>query len=438
VLLFLAVCSTAHAQLGLNQKRISETQWRRGFHGFNMIAEANELERITIREFQQLPSRDVLVIVMGKLTNLPISVTRHFNDGGSALIASDSSQSPNGATIAGFMFGNIRKYPTRGPDSFFEMQDCPIVRDFAPHPIVANVNALVTNRPGYILTIDSTVADLPAGFRGTSIVGASENRSGGRAVAVGDQSIFTNQMLIHGDNTLFANDTIKWLKHDRCRKLLVLVDGTEYPMLDPTDVVVNVPPPSQEEVMDALKDIPPSAVLDFANSVATVVEDENMVNEFIHDSVDKIPKSAFNRFYIYLLFGIACLSFIAAFLFQRKLQSHTASEVAFRRSRGQQVDLKAVQFVERQQAARFLLDKFCFDMDNRQFGDWPNFPAGLVAADDSESKNVFESMTKMSVLYRSKPTKFWTRKKLASLEKEVNHWRSHFESRPETSKQTVT
>lgn len=183
--------------------------------------------------------------------------------------------------------------------------------------------------------------------------------------------------------------------------------------------------------MDALQNLPPSAMLEFANSVATVVEDENMVNDFLHDSVEKVPDSVMNRFYILLMFGIACLTFVAAFLFQRKLQSHTASEVALRNASGEQNDLKAIQFQERQQAAHFLLDKFCFDLAGTRFGNWPSFPTGLDVGSDRESKSIFESMTKMSVLYRSKPAGFWTRKKLSSLEKEVGRWRTYFKDHPE-------
>lgn len=430
---FLCVSSTAFAQLGLNQERISEAQWRRGFHGFNMITEGNDLERITLDEFQSAQPKDVLIIVIGRLRNLPLHVTNHVNLGGSALVASDSTQ-PFNANFAGFQFARLVSFPTRDSEAFAEMKDCPLVTDCRDHPVMTDVAEIVTNRPGFILSDHrSTLATLPSSFRrrgrSKSFAAASEFRSGGRAIAVGDQSVFTNQMIIYGDNALFANQAVKWLKKDSVKKFLILVDGVEYSGLDPGDVIVDVPPPTQKEVLDAIQDVPPSAMLEFANSVAAVVEDENMVNDFIHDSTDNIPEWFLNRLYIFLLFTIACCAFVAAFIFQGKLQAQTASEVALKRSRDEQVDIKAIQFRERQQAAHFLLDKFCVDLANRRFSDWPSFPTEMNFDEDQQSKNVFESMTKMSVLYKSKPTGFWTRRRLAKLEKEIVCWRQYFENR---------
>ncbi|WP_075084056.1 DUF4350 domain-containing protein [Mariniblastus fucicola] len=432
VFLFACVLSpaTANAQFGLNQQRISESQWSRGFHGFNMIAEGNDLQRITLREFQSSDSADVLLIVIGRLRGLPLNVIKHVNNGGSAMVASDSTRPFSEATFSGVRFGKLQGYRTRPADAFGEMQDCPIVRDIQNHPIVSGVDEIVTNQPGYLMAgRQETIAWLPI-YRNRrqtyAFAAANQNRNSGRFVALADQSIFTNQMIVYGDNARFADQTIKWLKDGKRTKLLILVDGEESTSLDPADVIVDVPPPSQREVMDALQELPPAAMLEFANSVATVVEDENMINDFIHDSLDRVPESAMNRFYIFLMFGIACLALVVAFVCQRKLQNKTASVVAFKRSRNEQNDIKKIQFHERQQAAHFLLDKFCVHQAGRRFNDWPSFPTEMVSGKDRESKSVFESMTRMSILYKSKPTSFWTRNKLAKLKNEVERWREYF------------
>ena len=49
---FFAFPSIALAQFGIEQQGISEAQWSRGFHGFNMIAEGNDLERISVEQFR--------------------------------------------------------------------------------------------------------------------------------------------------------------------------------------------------------------------------------------------------------------------------------------------------------------------------------------------------------------------------------------------------
>lgn len=444
--LFFLLCFTpslAYAQYGLGQERISESQWSRGFHGLNMIAAGNELEHIALEEFRDSRPEDVLVVVIGQLKGLPLNITNHVNNGGAALVASDSSRPYSNVSFAGFRFGRIYgPYQTNDEESFEGMQDCPVIRNFSDHPIVDGVNEIITNRPGFITSgRRETVAWLPTSFRyrrrARSFIAANEFRNGGRVVAVGDQSVFTNQMIFFGDNATFANQTLKWLKNEKRKKLLILMDGSEHSALDPSDVLVDVPPPTQQEVLDALEDLPPSAILEFANSVATVVEDENMVNEFIHDSVDNIPEWALRRFYVFLMFGIACFALVVAYVCQGKLQSQTASEVAWKKSQGEQTDVKTIQFRERQRAAHFLLDRFCVDIAGRHFNDWPSFPTEIVMEDDQESKSIFESMTKMGILYKSKPTDFWTRRKLSKLENEVSRWRHYFESRPSIQNATT-
>ena len=135
LVLFLAqlfFCSgMIHAQFGLNQERISESEWSRGFHGFNMIAEGNDLERISLREFRSSPASDVLVVVLGRLSNLPLHVTNHVNKGGAALVASDSSQRFLDSRFAGFLFAELPDYPTRDSEAFGGMVDCPLIKDLS-------------------------------------------------------------------------------------------------------------------------------------------------------------------------------------------------------------------------------------------------------------------------------------------------------------------
>jgi len=432
---FFVFPSVTMAQFGIDQERISEAQWRRGFHGFNMIAEGNGLERISVEQFHAAESTDVLLVVIGNLRNLPLHVTNHVNKGGAALLASDSSKPRRDVTFAGFSFEKMTSYPMNDPNAFDGMHDCPIVSDFRPHPVLAGVSEIVTNRPGFVgASRNSTLARLPSTYRGRTsgaFIAASENRNGGRAVVVGDQSIFTNQMILYGDNAIFANQAIKWLKNERPKKMLILVNGSEHSTLNPADVAIDLPPPSTEDVMDALENLPPTAILDFANSVATVVEDEDMINEFIHDTMDKIPERSISRFFIFLMFSVACFTFVAAFLFQGKLQRQTASEVVFKQSGQEQNEMKVIQMRERQQAAHMLLDRFCVFQAGRRFNDWPSFPTGLQVAADRDSQNIFESMRKTSILYRSKQSDFWTRKRLANLEKTVQQWQTYFNARPE-------
>ena len=50
---------------------------------------------------------------------------------------------------------------------------------------------------------------------------------------------------------------------------------------DPQSVAVQLPPPTREQVWNALQQLPPELLLEFGNEIATLVEDENLVNELM-------------------------------------------------------------------------------------------------------------------------------------------------------------
>ena len=256
-----------------------------------------------------------------------------------------------------------------------------------------------------------------------AFIASVENRSGGRLLAAADQSIFTNQMIAYEDNDLFAYQSLLWLKGENRKHVMVICNGKVQPSLDPSDVELSIPPPSASEVMEALRSLPPSAMLEFGNSVATVLEDQNMVNEFIHENMDKVSDVQMNRFLIFLFFGLICLTFVVAFVLQKKLLRQTASVVASQRKRRELKQRKSQESHERQWAAGILLDSICIELANRRYNDWPGFPLGLNLDDDPESKFIFRSMTKASNSFKSKPQSYWNRKRLQELEQELFAWR---------------
>ena len=148
-----------------------------------------------------------------------------------------------------------------------------------------------------------------------------------------DQSVFANQMLVHGDNAIFAQQAMNWLTGEHRTHLLVIADGSVQSALDPEGVEVLLPPPTRQEVFNALKNLPPSAMLEFGNAVVTVVEDENMVNEFIHSSVDQVRPVVMRRALIFFSFAFICTVSLFTYIWQKKLMRQTASEVAFKRSK---------------------------------------------------------------------------------------------------------
>jgi hypothetical protein len=265
---------------------------------------------------------------------------------------------------------------------------------------------------------------------------AMENQAGNRIIGVADQSAFSNQMITYKDNALFADRAIEWLKNRERKYFLIVADGRAFtptvpaglstdspfdPPFDPSDL----PAPTQDDVLNALENLPPSALLEFANEVATVAEDDNLLNDFIHDNLAKVSDVKMNRFLLFLMFAMASVTFVLAFIWQKSLQNQTASQVAVKGERKQAKNLKSQQARDRHWAARVLLNSLCVELADRPFNDWPEFPSGLQVGTDVESKAVFNSMTKFSNLFKTKPDTYWTRSRLRKLEREVKEWQEY-------------
>jgi len=409
------------------QEKVSESEWKRGYHGFNMICEGVGLQHVTVDQAYAVPQNELVVVLFGDIRRIPILLENVISNGGSVLAATDSSSGAQVRT-SGISFRPNRSYRTRQVDSFADYIDCPVVSDIRSHIITQGISEIATNRPGALVSsLNSRLAYLP--YEGTTqknkaFIAAMEYRRGGRIVGVADQSVFSNQMIIYRDNALFADQTIRWLKRKKQKYVLVISDGKEYSSHVPSDVVLDMPAPTSKEIVDAIKNLPPAALVEFANSVATVVEDDDLVNDFLHDKIDNVSDGKLNRFFIFLMFSVVCLSFIAAFLFQKKLLRHTGSEVESEKSRRAQQQQRHIQARERQWAAHVLLDSFCVDIANRHFNDWSAFPLGLELGDDREAKSIFKELTKASNLYKTKQSSYWSRNRLRQLERDTIRWRA--------------
>jgi hypothetical protein len=429
---------TVQTSSAIAQDSISESQWKRGYHGFNMICAGIGLTPVALKDVQNVQADELVIVVFGDLQpddfkSLSWVMARHVENGGAMLVASDCTVGSAVGLTADITFRPLDSIPANENDWFNAIPDCPIVSDIRPHEITNGVTAIVANRPGALEPrLSSRIAYLPiqaSSRRSYAFMATKENREGGRLLAVADQSVFSNQMIIYRDNALFTDQAMQWLVAGKRKHVLVISDGRSYTAQVPEDVELDLPSPSQKDVLDALKNLPPSALLEFANSVATVVEDEEMVNDFIHDSLDQIPDVKMNRFLMFLMFAVMACTFVVAFIWQKKLLRQTGSEVAFQRSRRDWKQRKTAQSRERQWAAHVLMDALCVDLAGQRYNDWPGFPIGLEFDDDRESKAVFKAMTKASNLYKSKPNSYWTRSRLKQLEQDVDQWRAFFESR---------
>lgn len=423
------------------QEQLTEGEWKRGYHGFNIICNGSGLTHESMRNWMKTPDDQKVLVVLGNLNYVRFNVDNFIERGGAVLIATSRENS----TIVQRHGVRFIQFPAEASpsDSFDEKTDCPIVTDLRRHPALENVDSIITNRPGLLMTRrgPSIIAYLPplAGSpHSNRFVAAVQRRNGGKLLCVSDESVFANQMLLKGDNVLFATQAIQWLKGDNRTHLLVLSDGVAQSMVDPSDVEVILPPPSRDEVLAALKNLPPEALLDFGNAVATVVEDENMVNEFLHSSIDRVRPKVLTRTLIFLSFAIACCIALFTYIWQKKLMRQTASVIAFRKSKLarkshllEKNNLDERFSRQRQSAVGVMLDAFCREFAGRNYDPWIDFPKGLIKKPDSETKTILKAMKKTSRQFRKKKANFWSTERLQILDRDMAKWKSTLRSKLE-------
>ena len=409
------------------QEQIRESEWKRGYHGFNMICASVGLQHQNARSWVQTPARKKVLVIFGDPGRVQFQISRYVENGGTALIASDQKNSDIARLHRGIRILPVEAEALHNRDAFQKMPDCPVVTDIRIHPSLDGVEAIVSNRPGSLMARrDSTIAFLPAlkeSLHSNGFIAAAESETGGRIIAVADQSVFSNQMIIYKDNAKFTRQTLQWLKSEGREHVLVVANGKALPAYDPSDVELEFPGPSRAEVREALKNLPTSALLDFGNAVANVVEDENMVNEILTSSEDNLPQVKMNRALLFLMFGVACFTSVITYFWQKKLTRQTASEIADQLQRTKVRNRKSEEFVERQTAAGVLIDTFCIEFAGRRYNDWPSFPQGTHFDNDPTAAPVLKSMADVSVRFKTKRRSYWTRANLEQLEQEVHIWK---------------
>jgi len=210
--------------IGHAQERLTESQWRRGIHGFMMICNAAGLTQ-SMSRLDQLPADESVLICLGDLNKELIGEVDQFLErGGSVLAASDQQDTFFRSIVSlqtgvGFSSNSARARFVR--DRYGGMPECPVVRDFRRHATLRGVRSLATNRPGilHVTTAprSATIAFFPPlqdSTHADALIAAVEDigRGKGRLIAVADHSIFTNQMIACKDNDLFAYQALMWLK----------------------------------------------------------------------------------------------------------------------------------------------------------------------------------------------------------------------------------
>ncbi len=426
------------AMTGLNsaatvgQEWVSKADWGRGYNGLAMISRSVGLDPVPPGQWNEIDPDRTVIVVLGAVSGLPIDPGLFLQRGGSVLVACDRTE-PAVLRRCGIRFFENGFVAGRRGDGFQGWRDCPVVSNLDhDHPVTAGLNELITNRPA-ILTFAagrrSQRLQILARFPTLRDIGpdrplmvAGEDESGGRLLALSDPSLLTNQMLLYGDNARLAWQALTWLRAAERDQLLLFVDGTVTQPAGLDQTQIQLPPPTRQEVLEALKNLPPDQLIEFGNTVATVVEDEGMVNEFLATISREIPPVVFQRFLLLLgTFGLGFWLWFGYFSRDTLVEGldpegtgdgQVLTRRQHRRLAGRQ----------RARAARFLLNQFLFRVTGHGLGlADPGRIRQLPASDVNGSNPLMQIRRRIRQIDRKNPG-WWTTRRLLRLERDVQSW----------------
>jgi hypothetical protein len=368
-----AVLAGALAQRTWAQEVVGESAWRRGFHGLAAVCDACGMKLVNpetaIADWQAVDPSDKVLLVLGA-PNEMLRLDGFLSRGGSVLLAIDENYRIN---QPGVRFSDRGSTVRFARDAFRGLPDCPVISQFHDdHPVTRGIGDVVANRTailslGPVVPRDAsveTLAWMPLLHdvrRNQPFLVAVEYESGGRLLLMPDPSVFANQMLVHGDNAQLAWQALRWLQGESMRgTAMMLVDGMpDRPAaLDDTEILL--PPPTREEILRALGNLPPDVLVEFGNAVATTIEDEGMVNEFLGIATQDVSPIAWRRFLLLTAATVAGVAMWFGF-FSRdtlldRLSPGDAAPGLTRRER------RRIATNERARAAHALMDGFLHEL----------------------------------------------------------------------------
>lgn len=318
----LLIAAAAHVSQCAAQSSPEPTggDWDFRYELFQALLEQKGLETVTTATVpMQSPERTV-VIAVGKIDSITANYVQHFcSNGGALLLACDSQRYlgsmctfQSGAAVAQDESVTYQGY-----------SDCMRITEItAEHPLVAGVGSLIVNRTGWIsqprwpkFTLN-VAAKLPGNCRPSSAKNSpllatidDFSKDNGRLVVCSDQSMLTNGMLWHGDNSLLAINLADYLTSGQPRDRVYFLDGgrpigsfrdsplvdanANLPMPNPTDL----PKPGLEQF------------LQLSNAVLKDVGQSNIMNEALANHPRGVTPAKYRRAML-LVLAFLILAFV--------------------------------------------------------------------------------------------------------------------------------
>jgi hypothetical protein len=236
--------------------------------------------------------------------------------------------------------------------------------------------------------------------------------------------VFSNQMLFYEDNARFALQAMNWLRHGGRSNLLILNDDRGIAPADPQAVQLTLPPPTREQVWQALRQLPPEMLLEFGNEVAALVEDENLVNEVLSMAFEDVSDTRLFRSLIFLSTFL-----LSGFLFYRYMSSEsTIQDVTGTDTR--QFGGPAAGWIrkrrrvteERITVARELVSRFYGRVSGGLHSNFSGFPARLTLVNCDRPEEPEGAMRQTGKWLNWKFRHRWTPARLAWLQNQLQQW----------------
>lgn len=316
------------------------SEWHFRHELFQMLLEERGLQVAGSLDASLASPRDSVIVMIGKQGRANAAYAEKLSTfaerGGTILMAFDSTASIGG--IASFTSTSITS-----EDSAIQYQghsDCLRVANLErSHPLMKGLSELIVNRSGWLVlhpsqgmswevlaTVPETCS--PRRCRGQPLIAASLSGlpDAGTTIVAADPSLFTNSMLWHGDNALFAIRVSELLCRGEKRRLVFLVDGRPLPSYRASPLLQQTAKPELQRSMPLsvpIQNAPPpkptlESALRLANSVIQNVEESNILNEALINQ----PRPLNRRLYTWIVL-VGLVAIMAAWLTLK--MKHTAA-----------------------------------------------------------------------------------------------------------------
>lgn len=324
LMLLITTCATTRTQAQETQSASRSSDWDFGYELFQALLEQQGLTAVDYEALVLSDPQNSVLVIQGKVDSRIAKVIPKFcSDGGTVLVACDT------LTYLGESC-TFREGPVLTRDSFQAYQsfpDCIQISQFNnQHPLMAGIGSIVVNKSGWLkrprlgaTTLDVAVT-LPASCEPSESANqpllATANLAslkGGKLILCADQSLFTNGMLWHADNSILAINIANALAEGKQRsQVCFVVKGRTQKSYQDSP---NVNPNGNPDLPDV--DLPEpklKTMLKVANKIVKNVEESNVANEFLANQPRNVNAPYYRRAILFVLVAIVA-GLVARFLF---------------------------------------------------------------------------------------------------------------------------